>query len=226
MEGLCFIRLLEPFHAFVSANHHNPRLPILVEANEKMRNSSVVMVGLGIAVSLVLTAGVVYGVMGRPSFPAGVSMGLTGNANTYGGGMMGGSTYGAGAGMMGGYGSGMMGSGASYFGGMMGSHGGMMSQFPRYMWNQTGGGDFVAIANYGFYPQTLTVSKGTTVTWVNMDLVQHTVTAGSEQAPTNLFDSHELNHMQSFSYTFNTPGTYSYYCDVHPDMAGTIVVTG
>lgn len=100
-----------------------------------------------------------------------------------------------------------------------------MGQVSQSMQNWMTSGHFVAIVNYGFYPNTLTVAKGTTVTWVNMDFVQHTVTAGSEQAPTNLFDSHEINHMQSFSYTFSTPGTYAYYCDVHPNMAGTIVVT-
>jgi len=91
-------------------------------------------------------------------------------------------------------------------------------------YNQTGSEALVTIVNYGFYPSTLTISKGTTVTWVNMDLVQHTVTSGSEQAPTGLFDSHELNHTQSFSYTFNAAGTYTYYCDIHPSMTGTIVV--
>jgi len=92
--------------------------------------------------------------------------------------------------------------------------------------NGTAHGAFVAIVNYGFYPASLTITKGTTVTWVNMDFVQHTVTAGTEQAPTNLFDSHELSHMQSFSYTFSMPGTYAYYCDVHPSMIGTVTVTG
>ena len=101
-----------------------------------------------------------------------------------------------------------------------------MGNYSSYLQNGTASGAFVAMVNYGFYPASLTVPIGTTVTWVNMDFVQHTVTAGTEQAPTNLFDSHELNHMQSFSYTFSTPGTYTFYCDVHPNMIGTIVVTG
>ena len=128
---------------------------------------------------------------------------------------------------MGGYG-GMMGG----IGGMMGGYGGMMSQmadfmgnYSSHMYDGTANGASVAIMNYGFYPAALTISTGTTVTWVNMDMVQHTVTSGTEQAPTNLFDSHELNHMQSFSYTFSAPGTYIYYCDVHPDMIGTVTVT-
>jgi len=79
------------------------------------------------------------------------------------------------------------------------------------------------VTNYGFYPTALTVSRGTTVTQVNMDFVQHTITSGTESAPKGLFDSYELNHMQSFSYTFNAPDTYSYFCDIHPDMVGAII---
>lgn len=124
------------------------------------------------------------------------------------------------------------------FGRMMGGYGGvmssMMSRFTqsmgnywRQMQNGTAKGEFVTIANYDFYPASLTVAKGTTVTWVNMDFVQHTVTAGTEQAPTTaVFDSHELSHMQGFSYTFSAPGIYTYYCDIHPNMVGTVTVTG
>ncbi len=122
---------------------------------------------------------------------------------------------------MGGYGGSMMGGRTVIRG-----YGGMMGQYLNPSGNTTGSGAFIAIVNYGFYPTALTVSKGTTVTWVNMDFVQHTVTSGSDQAPTGLFDSHELNHMQSFGYTFNTPGTYIYFCDIHPSMTGTITVTG
>jgi plastocyanin len=127
--------------------------------------------------------------------------------------------------MMGGYG-GMMGG----YGSSTGSYGGMMGRMPMMggyygqNYTQSRNGDLVTMVDYGFYPSTLTVSKGTTVTWVNMDMVQHTVTSGSEQAPTGLFDSHELSHMQSFSYTFSTPGTYTYFCDVHSGMTGTIIV--
>ncbi|MDG6901300.1 MAG: cupredoxin domain-containing protein [Nitrososphaerota archaeon] len=158
---------------------------------------------------------------------------------TYPAGMMGGYGYGGSqqvgstpyfGGMMGGFGSsggyagygGMM----SGYSGMIGGYGGMMGRYLSGAGNATWNGAFVAIVNHGFHPEPLTVSKGTTVTWVNMDFVQHTVTSGSEQAPTGLFDSHELNHMQGFSYTFNTPGTYTYFCDIHPSMTGTVTVTG
>ena len=233
-----------------------------------MDSRNTMMLGLGVAIALVISAGAAYGMMGQTAHQQSTysgSVGVTG-ASGYGGGMMGERSIaapqqGASAGgftgapgyvggMMGGYGGSiyqgsMMGGGfggimgsfggmMSGFGGMMSGFGGMMSQFAQFMgsyWNHaqngngTTNGAFVAIVNYGFYPASLTVAKGTTVTWVNMDFVQHTVTAGTEQAPTNLFDSHELNHMQSFSYTFSAPGTYTYYCDVHPSMVGTVTVT-
>jgi plastocyanin len=195
-----------------------------------MNSRNTIMLGLGVAIVLVISAGAAYGMMGRTApQQSAYASGVTG-ASGYGGGMMGG--YGGpiySGGMMGGGYGGMMGG----YGGMMSGYGGMMSQFSQFMGNYashtqngTTNGAFVAIMNYGFYPASLTVTKGTTVTWMNMDLVQHTVTAGTEQAPTNLFDSHELNHMQSFSYTFSTPGTYTYYCDVHPNMIGVVIVTG
>ena len=135
----------------------------------------------------------------------------------------------------------MMGNGYSYGGGGMMSQGGMMSsgsmmgsgtnygascyQYMRNFSSSSGGGNLVIISGYSFNPSSLTVSRGTTVTWINMDFVVHTVTSGTEQNHTNLFDSHELSHMQSFSYTFTTPGVYQYYCDIHPGMVGTIIVT-
>ena len=135
----------------------------------------------------------------------------------------------------------MMGSGSGYTGGMMGGNNGMMrgSMMGNYnssnpcsqmmsggTMNLNGTGAFVSIVGNGFHPSLLTVAKGTVVTWINMDFVQHTVTSGTEQAPTGMFDSHELSHMQGFSYKFDVPGTYTYYCDIHPYMVGTVVVTG
>jgi plastocyanin len=72
-----------------------------------------------------------------------------------------------------------------------------------------------------YSPSNFTVKVGTTVTWVNKDSTTHTVTSlGS-----NLFDSGDLPLGASFSYTFTQPGTYQYYCTIHPWMKGTIVVT-
>ncbi len=64
------------------------------------------------------------------------------------------------------------------------------------------------------------VKAGTTVTWENRDNTQHTTTS---TASPPLWDSGILNPGQQFSHTFNTPGTFSYICNVHP-MAGTVVV--
>jgi plastocyanin len=70
-----------------------------------------------------------------------------------------------------------------------------------------------------FGPVTLTVSVGTTVTWVNNDDDLHTVTSTQ-----GLFASPGLDHGDTFSYRFTAPGTYSYFCALHPHMKGTVIV--
>jgi plastocyanin/regulation of enolase protein 1 (concanavalin A-like superfamily) len=77
----------------------------------------------------------------------------------------------------------------------------------------------VSIQNLSFVPQTLTVSMGTRVTWINNDTTTHTTTSD-----TGVWDSSILNPTQSFSFTFSAPGTYTYHCAVHPSMTGTIQV--
>ena len=79
----------------------------------------------------------------------------------------------------------------------------------------------VTIANYTFSPGTLTVPVGTTVTWTNRDFEVHTVTA-DDTPPT--FKSAGLDTDDSFSFTFNKAGTYSYHCSLHTHMTGKIVV--
>jgi len=81
----------------------------------------------------------------------------------------------------------------------------------------------VAIKNYAYSPASLTINVGDTVTWTNEDTAPHTVTVTSGPVK---FDSGSLAKGQSFSYTFTVAGTYSYYCAVHPDMVGQVVVTG
>jgi amicyanin len=78
----------------------------------------------------------------------------------------------------------------------------------------------VKIANFKFGPRTLTVKVGTKVTWVNKDLVAHSVNFASGH-----IDSETLDQNAKFSHTFTAPGTYKYICDIHPFMHGTIVVT-
>ncbi|HVW23095.1 MAG TPA: cupredoxin family copper-binding protein [Candidatus Saccharimonadales bacterium] len=80
----------------------------------------------------------------------------------------------------------------------------------------------VAISSYSFSPGDITVKAGTTVTWTNEDAVAHTVTETDGQDGPK---SGELNQGQSYSFTFNTPGTYKYNCSIHPYMTGTVTVT-
>ena len=74
-----------------------------------------------------------------------------------------------------------------------------------------------------FEPAEITVAAGTTVIWVNDSGVEHTVTAGTRGNPTNLFDE-TVSTGDSFSYQFDEPGTYQYFCDIHPGMDGVVAV--
>ena len=74
-----------------------------------------------------------------------------------------------------------------------------------------------------FDPKDITVSTGTTVKWTNSDDTIHTVTSGTPDAgPSGTFDSSIVNPGASFEYTFNSAGTFDYYCIVHPWMIGSV----
>ncbi len=75
----------------------------------------------------------------------------------------------------------------------------------------------VIIEGFAFQPATLTVAKGGVVTWVNRDSTPHTVVGEG-------FESPRLNKGDSWSHTFDTPGTFDYHCGLHPSMTGQIVV--
>ena len=77
----------------------------------------------------------------------------------------------------------------------------------------------VKIDNFSFGPQTLTVPAGTTVTWTNRDDIPHTVVSTD-----GVFKSKVRDTDEKFSYTFAQPGSYPYFCSIHPKMTGTIVV--
>jgi plastocyanin len=77
----------------------------------------------------------------------------------------------------------------------------------------------VQIDQYAFLPQRITVKPGTTVTWTNDDDDSHTVASSSK-----LFKSKALDTADKFSFTFTTPGTYDYFCSLHPHMTGAVVV--
>ncbi len=78
----------------------------------------------------------------------------------------------------------------------------------------------VLIRLISYHPESLTVPAGTEVTWINRDIVRHTVTSDE-----GLFDSGDIGSEGSFNYTFEEPGTYRYHCTRHPIMQGTIIVT-
>jgi len=78
----------------------------------------------------------------------------------------------------------------------------------------------VSIDNFTFTPQALTVKAGTTVTWTNKDDIPHGIAAtGNAFKRSNAMDTDD-----TYSFMFTTPGTYQYFCYIHPHMTGTIVV--
>jgi plastocyanin len=79
----------------------------------------------------------------------------------------------------------------------------------------------VVIDNFTFDPPKLTIAAGTKVTWVNHDDVPHTATSSVKP---RAFDSGTLDTDQKFSFVFSTPGTYDYFCAVHPKMTAQIIV--
>ena len=78
----------------------------------------------------------------------------------------------------------------------------------------------VKIDNFSFGPATITVAAGSTVTWTNHDDVPHVVTSDDNK----MFKSKALDTDDRFSFTFTKPGTYNYYCAIHPKMTAQIVV--
>lgn len=77
----------------------------------------------------------------------------------------------------------------------------------------------VTIANFAFAPKTLTIKKGTKVTWTNQDSAPHTATADDGS-----FDTGTLQKGDSKSITFEKAGTFAYHCTVHPNMKASITV--
>ena len=77
----------------------------------------------------------------------------------------------------------------------------------------------VKIDNFTFGPAALTVMVGTTITWTNRDDIPHTVVSTDKAFKSKVLDTDE-----KFSFTFSTPGTFSYFCSIHPKMTGTVVV--
>lgn len=81
----------------------------------------------------------------------------------------------------------------------------------------------VTISSFAFSPASITVKAGTTVTWTNNDSANHTVTANTPSADAPSSDT--LAKGKTYSVTFNKAGTYAYYCAIHTEMTGTVIVT-
>jgi plastocyanin len=78
----------------------------------------------------------------------------------------------------------------------------------------------IEIKDFAFNPHTLTVKSGEKVTWINRDEEPHTVVSVEKQFKKSI----ALDTDQEFTITAGAPGTYTYFCSVHPKMTGTIVV--
>jgi plastocyanin len=81
-------------------------------------------------------------------------------------------------------------------------------------------GAAIKIDNFSFGPAEITIPAGSTVTWTNNDDVPHVVTSDDNK----MFKSKALDTDDRFSFTFTKPGTYNYYCAIHPKMTAKIVV--
>lgn len=75
----------------------------------------------------------------------------------------------------------------------------------------------VSIKDYKFQPDPVTIKKGDTVTWTNMDQASHDVKSGG-------FESPDMKKGETFSKTFNETGTFDYICEIHPGMKGKVIV--
>ena len=78
----------------------------------------------------------------------------------------------------------------------------------------------IVIKDFHFDPQVITVRSGEKITWINRDEEPHTIVSDEKQ----LTKSGPLDTDQEFTITAGAPGTYTYYCSVHPRMTGTIVI--
>jgi amicyanin len=97
--------------------------------------------------------------------------------------------------------------------------GNAQAAFPATTAGMMAGQNAVSIDNFSFSPATVTVAAGTTVTWTNHDDLPHNIVEQNRK-----FKSKALDTDDAFSYTFTEPGTYEYFCGLHPKMVGKIVV--
>ncbi|MBI5700485.1 cupredoxin domain-containing protein [Candidatus Saganbacteria bacterium] len=86
---------------------------------------------------------------------------------------------------------------------------------------QTGATASINIAGSAFSPGSLTITAETTVIWTNNDAAVHTATSTNGPAS---FDSGNISNGGTYSHKFTTVGTYSYRCNIHTTMTGTVIV--
>lgn len=84
----------------------------------------------------------------------------------------------------------------------------------------------IAVAVFTFTPADIAVPPGTTIVWTNSDEILHTVTSGEPEGVTDTFNGELDGAGTTFSFTFDEPGDYSYFCARHNGMRGTVTVTG
>src|SRR5215467_11513899 len=97
--------------------------------------------------------------------------------------------------------------------------GSLLAASVLFAWADSAAGT-VSIDNFSFGTQTLIVKAGTTLTWTNRDDIAHGIASSN-----NAFKkSGALDTDDSYAFTFTTPGTYQYFCYLHPHMVGSIVV--
>lgn len=90
--------------------------------------------------------------------------------------------------------------------------------------NETKTENTVEISNFSFKPETLTIKKGTTVTWLNNDATKHNVIFDDESAG-KVEDSRLISKGEKLQYTFDKVGKFTYHCQPHPYMTASIEVT-
>jgi plastocyanin len=85
-------------------------------------------------------------------------------------------------------------------------------------------GNTITIKNFAFTPRTMTVKTGSIVRWENKDSIPHRIIFIDKDGQDTPVDSSVLSSTQSWSKKFDQPGTYPYYCKIHPEMTGTVIV--
>jgi plastocyanin len=78
----------------------------------------------------------------------------------------------------------------------------------------------IEISGFAFNPSTVTIPKGATVIWTNIDSAPHNILSDSGDE----IKSDSFSKGETFAHTFSTPGTYDYHCGIHPSMKGKIIV--